>query len=66
MDELSQDLEKIGTELYKAKQEEEAKKAPETGNQETPKATEAEYKEVKGVGYGQRLLRSIGTFQKCQ
>ena len=23
------------------------KKAPETGNQETPKATEAEYKEVK-------------------
>ena len=47
MDELSQDLEKIGTELYKAKQEEEAKKTPETGTQEAPKATEAEYKEVK-------------------
>ena len=47
MDELSQDLEKIGTELYKAKQEEEAKKAPESGTQEAPKATEAEYKEVK-------------------
>ncbi|HLA25899.1 MAG TPA: molecular chaperone DnaK [Patescibacteria group bacterium] len=47
MDELSQDLEKIGTELYKAKQEEEAKKTPETGTQEVPKATEAEYKEVK-------------------
>ncbi|TAN58636.1 molecular chaperone DnaK [Patescibacteria group bacterium] len=47
MDELSQDLEKIGTELYKAKQEEEAKKTPEAGTQEAPKATEAEYKEVK-------------------
>ena len=47
MDELSKDLEKIGTELYKAKQEEEAKKTPETGTQEVPKATEAEYKEVK-------------------
>jgi len=47
MDELSQDLEKIGTELYKAKQEEDAKKTPETGTQEAPKATEAEYKEVK-------------------
>ncbi|HLD61668.1 MAG TPA: molecular chaperone DnaK [Patescibacteria group bacterium] len=47
MDELSQDLEKIGTELYKAKQEEDAKKTPEAGTQEAPKATEAEYKEVK-------------------
>lgn len=47
MDELSEDLEKIGTELYKAKQEEETKKAPESSTQEAPKATEAEYKEVK-------------------
>lgn len=47
MDELSEDLEKIGTELYKAKQEEEAKKTPESDTQEAPKATEAEYKEVK-------------------
>lgn len=47
MEELSQVLEKIGTELYKAKQEEDAKKTPGAGASEAPKATEAEYKEVK-------------------
>ena len=45
MEDLSSSLEKIGTELYRAQQAEQKPEEAKAG--EEPKATEAEYKEVK-------------------